>query len=209
VYINDNKVSPLAGEWAIDQTWGVFNIGQHMNIGENEIAVIMHPMSIYAEIEPVYIMGEFDLESQSQGWKLVPETALELGSWKKQGLPFYPYDVTYSKSVTLPRSRVHVKLKNWRGTVASVYVDGEKAGVICRPPYECDITPLIQEGEQTITVRVTGSFKNLLGPHHNITRRGIVTPWSFKYAPEHQPPGKEYDQLDYGLYEDFDILVAK
>jgi len=209
VYINDNKVSPLPGEWAIDQTWGVFNIGQHMNIGENEIAVIMHPMSIYAEIEPVYIMGEFDLESQSQGWKLVPETALELGSWKKQGLPFYPYDVTYSKSVTLPRSRVHVKLKNWRGTVASVYVDGEKAGVICRPPYECDITPLIQEGEQTITVRVTGSFKNLLGPHHNITRRGIVTPWSFKYAPEHQPPGKEYDQLDYGLYEDFDILVAK
>ncbi len=35
----------------------------------------------------------------------------------------------------------------------------------------------------------------------------IVTPWSLKYAPAVQPPGTDYDLFDYGLMENFEILV--
>jgi hypothetical protein len=48
-----------------------------------------------------------------------------------------------------------------------------------------------------------------LGPHHNVTRRGIVTPWSFKTAPEIQPAGENYDLLDYGLMKDFEVYKLK
>ncbi len=208
VQINGKTVKPIPGEWAIDETWGVFDISQHMQVGENEIAILMFPMSIYAEIEPVYVIGNFDLESQEQGWKLVPQTDLRLGSWKEQGLPFYAYDVEYSKTVSgLNNQKIKVKLNDWHGTVASVHVNGKKAGIIGWPPYELDISEFVGSGENKINVRVTGSFKNLLGPHHNVTRRGIVTPWSFKYAPEEQPAGNEYDLLDYGLFEDFSVLA--
>lgn len=208
VLVNGEIIRPIPDEWAIDKTWGVFDISDNIRMGENRVTIRMQPMSIYTEIEPVYIMGDFDLESQQRGWKLVPQTELQLGSWKEQGLPFFPYDIRYRKSVPgLAGKSVRVRLREWKGTVASIHVNGEKAGVICRQPYEMDITPFVQDGVNTIDVVVTGSFKNLLGPHHNVQRYGIVTPWSFKYAPEQQPKGSDYDLFDYGLMDDFDILV--
>jgi hypothetical protein len=188
----------------------VFDILKKARVGDNEISIIMHPMSIYAEIEPVYIMGDFDLSASAHGWRLVPQTDIELGSWKEQGLPFYSYDVAYSKTLSgLSGKKVNVRLGRWKGTVASVYVNGEKAGVIGWQPFELDITNDVKKGRNQIDVVVTGSFKNLLGPHHNVTRRGIVTPWSFKFAPEQQPQGADYDLYDYGLLDDFQIIVSE
>lgn len=209
VQINGETIKPIPGEWAIDKTWGVYDISQFVKTGKNAISVIMQPMSIYAEIEPVYVMGDFDLEEAEHGWILTKQTAIDLGSWKKQGMPFYAYDVRYSKIVSgIEDKKVKVRLNEWKGTVASVYVNGEQAGVIGWQPYELDISDFCKAGDNQVDVIVTGSFKNLLGPHHNVERRGIVTPWSFKYAPEQQPKGSEYDLLDYGLMEDFDILVS-
>ncbi len=167
-------------------------------------------MSIYAEIEPVYVMGDFHLKSQKHGWKLIPETELEPGSWRKQGLPFYAYDVAYEKNVELSKGdRVIVRLGEWNGTVAEVRVNGDSAGIVGWPPYEAEISDFIRDGDNKIEVIVTGSLKNLLGPHHNVNSRGIVTPWSFKYAPGKQPRGEDYDQFDYGLFEDFEIVVCR
>ncbi|MFW5835366.1 MAG: hypothetical protein ACOCU3_00270 [bacterium] len=67
---------------------------------------------------------------------------------------------------------------------------------------------MLVTGDNKVEVIVYGSHKNLLGPHHNVGRRGITTPWDFKRAPDIQPPGEEYDQLDYGLMEDFIIKVS-
>jgi hypothetical protein len=46
-----------------------------------------------------------------------------------------------------------------------------------------------------------------LGPHHNVEREGIVTPWSFKTAPEIQPPGGAYDLKRYGLFGDLELVA--
>ena len=66
---------------------------------------------------------------------------------------------------------------------------------------------LSERGRNRVSVTVTGSLKNLIGPFHFVKSRGMVTPWSFKYAPEQQPSGKDYDIIDYGLFEDFRIMT--
>jgi len=123
-------------------------------------------------------------------------------------LPFYSDRVAYAKTYRLaPEGKYSVKLGNWHGTVAEVRVNGKPAGIIGWPPYELDISQAVVAGENEIEVVVYGSLKNLLGPHHKVTRRGIVTPWSFKQAPDKQPAGKDYDLDGYGLFEDFEVIA--
>jgi hypothetical protein len=55
-------------------------------------------------------------------------------------------------------------------------------------------------------VRVVGSLKNLLGPHHNNPPRGAAWPAQFEAAPETQPAGQDYDTIAYGLNEPFKLL---
>jgi hypothetical protein len=144
------------------------------------------------------------------GWEIVPQAPPGLGSWKKSGYPFYSDRVSYVKTVPIDRipERMMVQLGEWSGTVAEVLVNNRLAAIIQSPPYQADITHLVEKGLNSIEVTVFGSLKNLLGPHHNVTRRGIVTPWSFKYAPAVQPAGGDYDLLDYGLMEEFSIMVS-
>ena len=209
VMVSGNEVLPNEGEWWLDEDFGVFDIGSIVQDGENDVTIFVYPMSIYAEIEPVYLIGNFGLESAEWGWKLVPSTFnQQLGPWKEQGLPFYGDGVVYQKTVKLPQTQpVGIKLKRWKGSVVEVRVDGEYAGFIGWPPYELALTEPLKAGSHTIDVIVYGSLKNVLGPHHNYTSRGIVTPWSFKYAPDRQPAGQDYDLDVYGLFEDFEILT--
>jgi hypothetical protein len=168
-------------------------------------------MHIHAEIEPVYLIGDFSLEPQQKGFLLTGKEPLKLGSWQQQGMPFYSESVRYSKEMKAEAGKEYkIELNDWEGTVARVYVNSEKVGIIGWPPYEFNLTPYLEEGNNTVAVEVVGSLKNLLGPHHaNNSREGIVTPWSWFFAPLHMPPGDEYQKLDYGLMENFDILTKQ
>ena len=102
-----------------------------------------------------------------------------------------------------------VTLPGWHGTVAAVRVNGDHAGTIVTQPWQLRIDNFVGKGSNEVTVIVYGSLKNLLGPHHNIKSKGIVTPWSFKYAPTEQPGGTAYDLVDYGLFEPFRVEVIE
>ncbi len=191
VSVNDTLVLPIEGEWFLDRECAVYSIGQYLNTGENYISLTVKPMSMLAELQPIYLTGDFSLESAEKGWEIVPGNPLSFGSWKEQGFPFYSGAVKYTKQQTFsgaPRRAV-VRLGRWKGTVAEVLVNGQHAGIIQQPPYQAEITGLLTQGSNKIDVIVYGSNKNLMGPHHNITRRGITTPWDFVSAPDIQPPG--------------------
>jgi len=212
VVINGVEIEALENEWWLDRAFGVFDIGEHVKTGDNRIQLITHPMSIFAELEPVYILGNFNLESADRGWKIVPEHPLTLGKWVEQGLPFYKDGVSYTKTFDLKNDKaIVVKLNDWLGSVARVLVNGQDAGIIGWPPYELKVTDKLIKGQNEISVIVYGSLKNLLGPHHYIDAKtdGFVTPWSFKYAPEKQPAGLDYDLDGYGLFEDFQVFVTE
>ncbi len=208
VMINGKIVQPIPDEWWLDRTFGVFDIGEYVVNGDNILSLSVSPMSVFAELEPVYLIGDFCVEPAERGWKIVSAYPLKLGSWKHQGLPLYTNGVSYSKQFKIDDLTKHyfVKLNQWKGTVAAIRVNGREAGIIGWPPYELDITRFVRKGENQIDVRVYGSLKNLLGPHHGVKQHGIVTPWIWRYAPKIQPPGDQYDLIDYGLFEDFVVL---
>lgn len=211
VSVNGTKTLPIPGEWWLDRQFGVFEIGALVREGSNMVTLEIHPMSVFAELAPVFITGEFNVLPVSQGFELREQELPETGSWKEQGWPFYHEGMIYSARyhIDKPGNRHKVKLRSWNGTVAAVRVNDEFAGVIGWNPYELEVSGLVKEGDNLISVEVIGSLKNLIGPHHHVTRRGIVTPWSWRTAPGVQPPGEEYDFLGYGLMEGFEVLYGK
>jgi hypothetical protein len=165
-------------------------------------------MKIHAEIEPVYILGNFSVNSAEKGWEIdEPAKSYSSGSWKTQGLPFYSWGVTYSEEFNIASAEGNweVILGKWNGTIAEVKVNGTQAPIIAFPPYHSDISRLIKPGINKIDVTVIGSLRNLLGPHHNSPKPGFVSPWIWRNVRSF-PPGKDYELLDYGLFGEFSLL---
>ena len=208
VSVNGTEIRPEEGEWWLDREFAVFRIGDLAKPGRNTISLKVSPMKIHAEIEPVYVTGEFSVSSAKKGWTLeAPVKTLTSGSWKDQGLPFYSWGVTYSKDFPALKSGTtyKVKLNKWNGTIAEVSVNGKWAGVIAFPPYDLDVTQFITSGTNNIDVRVIGSLKNLMGPHFNDPAPGMVGPGHWRNVKSY-PAGKDYQLLDYGLMEEFSLL---
>nr|WP_294870471.1 glycosyl hydrolase [uncultured Pedobacter sp.] len=206
VSINGTKVKALKGKWWLDRSFGVFEIGKYLKSGKNTLSLSVSPMSVYAEIEPVYLLGNFNLVPAAKGWEITGPKSLTFGPWNKQGLPLYGQGIRYTKELriqTLGKDYI-VKLKKWNGTVAAVKVNNVLAGIISSEPNELKITPYLKVGVNNVEVEVIGSLKNLLGPHHNKPLPGLVDPGKW-YNVNAYPSGNEYQTYNYGLEEDFDI----
>lgn len=202
---------PVLSEKAsfLDARFGTYAIGKWAQDGLNTVELSVKPMSIFAEIAPVYLLGDFALQPAQAGWTVGAPAGLAPGSWKAQGLPCYPWAVAYSKTYDIAdtQARYALKLGAWAGTVAEVFVNGEKAGVIATKPYDFDLTPHLKAGSNRVEVRVVGSLKNLFGPHYS-GDRGIAGPWHWNGVGA-QRPGSEYSLTDYGLMEDFSVVKAE
>jgi hypothetical protein len=211
VKVNGRELAAEKDEWWLDRAFGVFNIGADVKQGDNTISIETTPMKIHAEIEPVYITGDFSVIPQSGGWTIdAPAGSLTTGSWKDQGLPFYSWGITYSKEFDIekPGSKYLLTLDKWNGTVAEVYVNQQPAPIIAFPPYQSDVTGLLRQGSNRVEVKITGSLKNLLGPHFNNPAPGYAGPWLFRNVKSPQT-SSDYQLLDYGLYGELNLLEAK
>jgi len=210
VSVNGSPVESERGQWWLDVDFGVYPIGPRLKPGRNSLKIVARPMSVHNELEPVYIIGDFGAAAQERGFRIVPPSPLKLGSWKEQNLPFYSGSVSYAKRFQLDRrSRYKVVLGKWAGTVAEVRVNGKSAGIIGWQPYDLPIDGLVRSGENLVEVVVSGSLKNLLGPHHGNITRGLASPGNVRNAPATMPPGAQYDQLPYGLMDDFQVVRLK
>jgi hypothetical protein len=208
VKINGKPVSAIPGHYWLDSRWGVYDISKEVTEGVNMVELSVGPMSIFAEISPVYILGDFSVESAPAGWIIRdPVTKLAPGSWKEQGHPQYSWDMSYSKNYQIEdmSARYSLKLNKWNGTVAEVFVNDEKAGLIAYKPYQFDLTPYIKKGNNKIEVRVVGSLKNIFGPHYN-KEKGLNGPGHWNNV-QKQLPGSDYYLFDYGLMEDFNVIT--
>ncbi len=208
VTVNGKQVNAIPDAWWLDRSFAVYDIEKEVQKGDNRIELTVSPMSIFAEIEPVYIIGDFSVIPESAGWSIdKPVENFILGSWKDQKQPFYSWDMSYKKTYNIEdlKQSYSVQLNDWNGTVAEVFVNGEKAGCIAYNPYKLEVTPFLKSGENQIEVRVIGSLKNLLGPHYRNPAPGLASPWHWKNI-EKPIPGKDYQMVNYGLMEDFDLI---
>jgi hypothetical protein len=208
VELNAAELKPEEGKWWLDREFGVFQIGRLVRQGDNTLSITASPMKVHAEIEPVYLVGDFSVVPADKGWKISsPVKSLTTGSWKEQGLPFYSWGVTYSKEYDInePAGHYIVSLPDWNGTVAEVKVNGNPSPPIAFPPFQSDISEQIKPGKNVIEVKVIGSLKNLLGPHFNNPAPGLASPWNWRNVKSY-PAGKDYQMIDYGLMQEFRVM---
>ena len=205
ITLNGQEIKSTPEKWFLDRDIGILPIGNMVKKGVNELVLTLSPMKIHAELEQVFILGDFTIHPASKGFTIHrPVTDFTCGSWKAQGWPFYNGAVSYVKTFefTHPPASCLIKLGEWAGTVAAVAINGQDAGFIGFEPYTLDVSKFIKQGVNTVEVKVIGSNKNLLGPFHNNRRPGLVSPWDFRNVRIY-PSGYEYQQLDYGLMGDF------
>jgi len=215
-----------SSDWWLDRSFGRIPIASMAHTGDNIVTLKASPFTIYHELEPAYLLGDFSLEPTDRGFVVAPEAPLRLDptkGWDTQGHPFYSAGVTYREQFNLeksggamrrlaefansrPRQRYFVHLPKWRGSVAEVRVNGKSAGLIDAPPWDCEVTRWTKSGQNTVEVKVIGTLKNTLGPHHGKPALGAAWPSAFHKAPESgPPPGAEYSTVAYGLFEPFVI----
>src|SRR5690606_30879198 len=89
IRINDKEVRPDGKSWWLDRAFSILDIGSGVRTGENTLTLKIDPMRIYAEIEPVYLLGNFNLHPAAKGWHITEAHPLTFGSWNKQGMPMY------------------------------------------------------------------------------------------------------------------------
>jgi hypothetical protein len=215
VSVNGKPVAPLKDRWWLDRSFGVFDIGEFVSPGKNSIMLKSSPFTIFTELEPVYLLGDFMLEAQKKGFALVPEKKLALGAWEKQGMPFYAAGVSCENTFVIPsfereKIRYYLQLGKWNGALAEVRIGDKAAGYIAFEPYELDITDFLAPGPNKVKVIVYGTLKNTLGPHHNNPRLGMAWPGAFQKGAEGgYPSGSEYSVVGYGLLEGFKLKAQK
>jgi hypothetical protein len=164
-------------------------------------------MSVYAEVQPIYITGEFNLVPDTAAWHIVPPQTLQTGSWKEQGMPLYGHEVVYTKEFDVQdtKKKYSINPGKWQGTVALLKVNDKQVAILTGNETSIDITSYIRAGNNKAALIITGSLKNTLGPHYNKPNPGLVSPWHWRYV--YKPiPGKDYDLYDYGLMEDFKVV---
>jgi hypothetical protein len=210
VKCNDKIVTAQKGNWWLDKSFGKIDISKAVHAGTNRISIKASPMTIFCELEPIYILGDFGLASAQTGYDIVPaQKQFSMTSWKAQGMPFYSGEVSYKQKfkIATASGRYFVKLGDWNGSLAKVSVNSKDAGVIFTPPFELDITNIAKAGTNEIEVKVIGTLRNTLGPYHNGPPHGGVGLGDFQKNPASgQPAGELYDTIGYGLFEPFTLI---
>ena len=207
--LNGVELKALPDKHWIDPEMRFMPLGDAVRTGENVLTMECSPMRVLAEIEPIYILGDFRLEPAAKGWNIVAPGDFAAGSWKAQGWPCYPGKVTYAREFDVAEKAPYyeVALGEWKGTVCEVLVNGRSAGIVYAEPYTVDVTEWIAAGRNRVEVKVVGSNYNLMGPLHAAHFKRI-TPAFWRGVKEY-PSGKDYVQQDYGLMGDFTLAAGR
>ncbi|MDI4645063.1 glycosyl hydrolase [Cohnella hashimotonis] len=212
IAVNGIPVEAVPGTSRLDRHMGAADITRTLRPGRNTIRLEGRPFSIWMELEPLYLFGQFTVAPNPDGgWRLATDRPLGLGDWRDQGYPFYSDAVRYRHSFTLPdeAERVFLSVPSWHGSVISVTVDGEQAGLLgLERGDELELTSFVRPGTvHTLDCRLSGTFRNLLGPHFDAAKpRNIAWPGAWKRSPlEGPPPAEDYDLLSYGLLAPIEI----
>ncbi|AIQ40096.1 glycosyl hydrolase [Paenibacillus sp. FSL R5-0912] len=159
-------------------------------------------LTIDQEFESIYIVGAFGVESAApytygerravftEGpFKLtrLPES-VTTGDLVQQGFPFFAGILTLEQNVRINEGTALPASWSFYSPpdtiVSRLFINGTEVRRFLWEPYTAGISGLLHAGENRIRLELTGSCRNLLGPHHHIKGEVYkVGPDSFKDKP--------------------------
>jgi hypothetical protein len=198
--VNGKSVDLTRGERWLDDHTRAAEVGTLLMPGENGVELDGRPFDVRREIDGIYLLGDFSCTESDPGFSLAPPQPLSLGSWRKQGHPFYDREVAYTFRFPDGYTRGVLSLDDgdWHGSFLLVELGGEVVARLWEPPYQVPV-----EGDGPITLRVVGLPKNLLGPWHDPKRqrgRAWIPMWYGPDIPTSPQLGERYDFLNLGLF---------
>ncbi|OGS22399.1 MAG: hypothetical protein A2252_02315 [Elusimicrobia bacterium RIFOXYA2_FULL_39_19] len=132
------------------------------------------------ELESVYITGDFAVKGKfktaqdgylGEGFVLENEkNAVNKKDFVLSGYPFYAGSMKLRQDFdikSLNGKRIILKIVKFNAAVAGVKINNREAGFVFLPPYEIDITKLVEKGSNSIEIELVNTLRNLLGPHHH------------------------------------------
>ncbi len=165
-------------------------------VHESEVNRLKQP----CEIEAVYLLGMFGVtatgapEREANGSSRFhgpfaltdPPRTVATGNLSAQGLPFFCGTVALEQEIWLPERPgedvlAMLELETLNAAVTKVFVNDAPVATFTWRPYRVDVTESVPEGENLhLRLELTGSCRNLLGPHHHIGGElHVVGPDSF------------------------------
>lgn len=182
-----------------------------------------------SEIEAIYLVGDFGVNAVQadkpiatsarnktgfmipmpvysfKSFSITKEKTSFQGNLSEQGYPFYAGQFILTQKFNMskiqPGKRYFIRFPKHEAIVLEAQVNGRKSAPMVFHPFEIEITSWIKTGENSLSLTLTNSLRNLLGPHHNPDGEMIyVGPTSF-YGKN--PKGKPawYDARLNGLAE--------
>jgi len=77
---NGKTIKAGKGSWWLDKAFGRIPIAKHVRPGENTITLKAQPFTIYHEIEPAFLLGDFSLAPARSGFVVAADQPLLLGA---------------------------------------------------------------------------------------------------------------------------------
>jgi hypothetical protein len=177
------QVVAVRDQTAILQCWQNGQYSLTGSNGQNE------EIEIHDLPAPLQLDGEWKVEFEPE-WGAPAEIKLpELISWTDHGddgVKYYSGTGSYHKTLNVPADwlgsgrRVHLDLGDVH-EIAEIYVNGQSAGVIWKPPFRADITSFIEPGSNVLRIEVMNLWINRLSgdmnlpPEERYTRTNIST----------------------------------
>ena len=75
---NGRPVKAKEGDWWLDKAFGKIDIAKVARVGDNTVTIKAQPFTIYHELEPAYVLGDFRLKPAAKGFVIVPDEPLEI-----------------------------------------------------------------------------------------------------------------------------------
>ena len=172
LYVNGSEVTETPVRSYLDAEIRTVPMKDYFTAGENTVAVrLTVTKKSDGMTDLLKVIGSFSIEEHNGVETIVPPRAeLPLGDWNAFGYPYYSGTGLYTAKVPITKELLERKLllkASVGRDVLTIAVNGKPVKTCLWRPYEADLTPYLQEGENEITLGVVNTLMNLLESTHN------------------------------------------
>lgn len=145
----------------------------------------LNKLTYDVELESIYILGDFGVESKSdytygertavltEGPFVIVDkpTTLDNGDFTSQGLYFFAEKLKVSQNFFVQDNKndgTMLDIGYPNAPMVKVYINDKLTKVLLWAPFKIDISQYVKQGENKLTLEFYASNRNLLGPHHHI-----------------------------------------